>query len=282
MLLQIKPKADLASPRALALRIVLFLSSSVALLCLILRDWKVPYEMAALIVTWVPSTALIFAYTYVYAHTTLSRALLFTANFSTHYLFFSFFHISFNPPQNLQLQLAEIDRIEKVTPLDFPATCLKTRFTSTIQTLHQKPQIIQHSRAMEEATKGKLRLDALLKEELLCIVKAEAQGREHRKPMLAIEHQAVHDAAITRQKALSEQEHEHRKRILHWLERQYASTDIAPGFRESVPESAPESAGSSKDAVAEPRTGFAESGNDHSEDKTPKESGSKAEEFKSS
>ncbi len=57
---------------------------------------------------------------------------------------------------------------------------------------------------------------------------------------------------------------------------------MAPGFRESVPASAPESAGSSKDAVAKPEETFAESGNDHSEDKTPKESGSKAAEFKSS
>ncbi len=93
--------------------------------------------------------------------------------------------------------------------------------------------------------------------------KAQAQDREHRKLVLAIEHQAARDAAITRQKALNEQEYEHRKRILQ-LKRQYASMEIAPGLRESVPESAPESAGSSKDAVAEPEERFAESGNDHS------------------
>ena len=37
------------------------------------QDWKVPYEMAALIVIWVPSTALIFAGTY----TPLSRFTLY-------------------------------------------------------------------------------------------------------------------------------------------------------------------------------------------------------------
>lgn len=109
MLIQKTLKADLASPRALALRLLLFLSSSVALrrfldiLIVFLiavklgvtepysqcdpwtfRDWKELYEMAALRVIWVPSTALIFACTYVYAHTPLSPALLFTANFSTH------------------------------------------------------------------------------------------------------------------------------------------------------------------------------------------------------
>ncbi len=228
MLLQITLKADLASPRALALRSLLFFCSSVALRVFLdiliasriavllgaaepysqwdpwtFHDWKVPYELAALRVIWAPSTALIFARTYVYAHTPLSPALLFTANFSAHYLFFSFFHISFNPPEILQLQLAEIDRIEKVTPFDFPATCLKTIFTFTFQTLH------------DEAINEKLRFDALLEEELLSMLKARAQDREHRE------------------------------RILHWLEGQYGSTEIAPGSRESVPASASESAGSS-------------------------------------
>ena len=49
-------------------------------------------------------------------HVRFSPALLCTANISTHYFFFSFFHISFNPPQNLQLQpqLTELDGIEKI------------------------------------------------------------------------------------------------------------------------------------------------------------------------
>ncbi len=157
-------------------------------------------------------------------------------------LFFSFFDISFNPPQILQLQLAEIDRIEKVSPFDFPATFLKTIFTFTIQTLH------------DDATEEKLRFDALFKEELLSIIKAQAQDALLKEELLSI---------IKAQA----QDREHREPILHWLEGQYGSTEIAPRFRESVPESAPESAGSSEDER------FAESGNDLSERAAEKKRG---------
>lgn len=46
----------------------------------------------------------------------------------------------------------------------------------------------------------------------------------------------VHDAAITRQKALNKQNHKHRERIIK-LEHQYASPETVVGPRESIPES---------------------------------------------
>ena len=99
-------------------------------------------------------------------------------------------------------------------------------------------------------TEERLRLDTLHDEELLRIRKAQeqerdhvaqlqAQTREHHKLMLDVQHQAIHDAALTRQTALYEQEYRHRERILR-LERQYASagsgTELrgpGPGFKDA-------------------------------------------------
>ncbi|KAL9077156.1 MAG: hypothetical protein Q9161_000422 [Pseudevernia consocians] len=132
---------------------------------------------------------------------------------------------------------------------------------------------------MDDATKEKLNLDTLHNEELLRVEKTQAQARELRKLVLDFEHQAVHDATIARQKALNEQEYEHRKRILQ-LDHQYASPKIVAELRGSVPESKleTETAGSTREPGAESKERFAQSGNGKSE-KTPKKSGSKAEEF---
>ena len=64
----------------------------------------------------------------------------------------------------------------------------------------------------------------------------QAQAREHRKLMLHLEHQTIHDPAITRQEVLNEQEYEHHELLLK-LERQYASSEIANGPRKMVLES---------------------------------------------
>lgn len=144
---------------------------------------------------------------------------------------------------------------------------------------------------MDDATKERLRLDALHNEELLHIGKIQkqerehisqthAQAREHHKMMLNLQHQAVHDAAITRQEKLNQQEYEHRERILK-LERQYALTEVAAEPKEPCPES--ENAGSRNEAAAEPEQGFPDSGNTESGNGNPEDvaskKGSKAEYF---
>ena len=97
-------------------------------------------------------------------------------------------------------------------------------------------QITQHSGAMGDATKERLRLDARHNDELLRsgktqvqnqqhIAQIQAQAREHRKLMLDLEHKAIHHAALARQKALNEDKYQHRERILK-LERQYTSTKV--------------------------------------------------------
>ena len=126
-------------------------------------------------------------------------------------------------------------------------TRIVTSLTFTPRILHPQYQITQHSRAMDEATKERLRLNALHDEELLRIGKTQeqqrehiaqiqAQERDHHKLILDIEHQAVHEASIIRQEALDEQHYKHRKRILK-LERQSASTERAIEPSESVSES---------------------------------------------
>lgn len=92
--LRIKPKADLGSWRALGCRLILCLFSSVALLfvwdfviafvitvafrarepCVqwdpvTFQEWKVPYEMAVLILVLPPSIEFLIARMYVYANT---------------------------------------------------------------------------------------------------------------------------------------------------------------------------------------------------------------------
>ena len=107
---------------------------------------------------------------------------------------------------------------------------------------------MQLSKAMDDATEERLRLDALHHEELLQIAKTQEQERKHREWMLDHEHQAVHNAALNSQKAPNAQDFEHRKRTLK-LERQDASTGptLEPG--KSVTE--PESAVLSNEAVVE-------------------------------
>lgn len=144
---------------------------------------------------------------------------------------------------------------------------------------------------MDDATKERLRLDALHNEELLHIGRIQeqerehiaqihAQAREHHKIMLDLQHQAFHDAAITRQDKLNQQEYEHRERILK-VERQYALNEVAAEPKEPCPES--ENAGSGNEAAAEPEPGFPDSGNLGSENGNPEgvasKKGSKAEYF---
>ena len=107
---------------------------------------------------------------------------------------------------------------------------------------------MQLSKAMDDATKERLRLDALHHEELLRIAKTQEQERKHRELTLDHEHQAVHNAALSCQKAPNAQDYEHRKRTLK-LERQYASTGPTLEPRKSVTE--PESAILSDGAVVE-------------------------------
>lgn len=96
--------------------------------------------------------------------------------------------------------------------------------------------------------------------------------------LLDLQHQAVHDAAITRQDKLNKQEYEHRERILK-LERQYAIIEGAAEPKESCPEY--ENAGCGNEAVAEPEQGFPNSGNPGSGNGNPEgvasNKGSKAE-----
>lgn len=107
---------------------------------------------------------------------------------------------------------------------------------------------MQLSKAMDDATEERLRLDALHHEELLRIAKTQEQERKHREWMLDHEHQAVHNAALNSQKAPNAQDYEHRKRTLK-LERQYALTGPTLEPRKSVTE--PESAVLSNGAVVE-------------------------------
>lgn len=95
------------------------------------------------------------------------------------------------------------------------------------------------------AIKARLCLDVPHHEQLLYIGKSQAQkcqhiaqtlaqAREHRGSMLDLEHQAIHDSAITRQEILNEQNYGHHKRLLK-LERKYASPEIAIAPRKLVP-----------------------------------------------
>lgn len=45
------------------------------------------------------------------------------------------------------------------------------------------------------------------------VAQIQAETREHRELILDLEHQAVHDEAITRQKALNEQKYEPRRHL---------------------------------------------------------------------
>lgn len=150
----------------------------------------------------------------------------------------------------------------------------------------------QQSTPMDDAIKEKLRLDTLHDEELLRIrktqeqerehiVRTQAQAREHLKLTLDLEHHAIHDAAIARQKALNEQNYEHRERLLK-LERQYASSEIALKPNESVPES--ENAGSRNEAAVDTEERFTEpesagSGNEDSGERASMKGKSKVEFF---
>lgn len=66
------------------------------------------------------------------------------------------------------------------------------------------------------------------------IAQTQAQAREQRKFMLDLEHQAIHDPAITLQEILNEQKYEHHECLLK-LERHYASPEIAIGPPKMVP-----------------------------------------------
>ncbi|KAL9136482.1 MAG: hypothetical protein Q9175_002317 [Cornicularia normoerica] len=147
------------------------------------------------------------------------------------------------------------------------------------------------------APEERLRLDTLHNEELHRfgktqeqernhIAQKQAQEREHRRLMLGIEHQAIHDAAITRQQALNQQEFEQRERMLK-LERQYASTKMAVEPGESVPEpedAASGNAGLGNEAMVVSRERVLESenvgpGNGDSKAKMSKKGRSRVEEF---
>lgn len=157
---------------------------------------------------------------------------------------------------------------------------------------------------MESATEENLHLEALHKQELYRrgriqeqerehiaqiqgqtrehIAQIQAQTREHRKNMLDLEHQAVHDAAITRQEALNQQEYEHRKRMLK-LERQFATGEIEDELRQSVSES--ENLRPTNEAVIEPEPRFSESqnagsGNENLEDQKSGKGRLKAEDIR--
>lgn len=110
---------------------------------------------------------------------------------------------------------------------------------------------------MNDATKERLRLDALHNEELDRFSIIQEQEREH---------QAVHDAAIIRQKPLNEQEYEHRELTLK-LERGYASTEMAVELKESILES--KNAGSTSRAAVESEEIFTESGSAGSGNENP-------------
>ena len=162
---------------------------------------------------------------------------------------------------------------------------------------------------MDDAAEERHRLDILHEEELLRTRKAQeqtrdhiaqiqAQARGHHKLMLDLEH----DAAITRQKALHEENYQHRERILK-LEQQYASAGSGVERGEPIPElqdtesrneatvepgrglmMASENAGSSNVAAVEGKEGLAAprdagSGRGSSGDNVPKKS-SRVEYFK--
>ena len=110
------------------------------------------------------------------------------------------------------------------------------------------------------------------------IAQTQAQTREHRKNMLDLEH----DAAITRQEALNQQEYEHRKRMLK-LEHQHTSGDTADEHRQSVPGS--ENLRPTNEAAVEPKPRFSDSqnagsGNEDLEDQTSGKGRLKAEDIR--
>lgn len=96
--------------------------------------------------------------------------------------------------------------------------------------------LLRTSRVPLGRVRSLLRLDKTQEQKREHVAQTQAEARAHRELILDLEHQAVQDAAITRQKALNEQKYEHRKRILK-LERQYASTEIAVEPRRSISES---------------------------------------------
>ena len=128
---------------------------------------------------------------------------------------------------------------------------------------------------MDDATKERLRLDALHNDELRRIDMAQKQERahiaqiqgqnyNHQKAMLDLEHKAT----ITHQRALNDQEYEHRKRMLK-LEHQYTPATIVVEPTQSFPECTDSE--SPSEAAANPGQGLTESGDTGSSNHKPQD-----------